>query len=647
MSSIERMEYVNISGPAGLLDRTLRAISDSGSFHIEPASKVIAPSEDSYVPHDDDPYAPALAVLADISSMCGIKYSEVPCDSLKNASLQRMFKTVNSIKSRIAKKSNDMQYASDRLNENEQALTQVEHLMGLDVDIRSLMSCTSFDVSFGKLPNDSYEKLSYYEDKSFVFVLLSKDDEYCWGVYFSPLGCAKETARIFDSLYYERVEIPSFVHGKAEDAVKNIREHIEKYTKRRDDAQKALDELIKENKSVLCEHYTRLTELHELFALRSKAVITGDRFDLVGFVPKRSAEDFRKAFGKLPEVGVMMKPSDKFDAISPPIKLRNGRLAEPFGMFVEMYGLPSYDGINPTTLVALTYTLLFGIMFGDLGQGICVCLLGLFLWKKKNMRLGAVMTRLGVSSAIFGTLFGSVFGTEELLVPVYRSMGIDFLPFRSMENINTVLYGAIGIGVAIIVISMLVNIVVKFRQKDFESSVFSNNGICGLVFFCALIFGVVSAFMGKNVMKGLYVPLLIILPLILMFFREPLGCAVAGKKFRFENGIGDFIASNFFECFEFFLGYATNTLSFVRVGGFVLSHAGMMAVVISLTEIYPHASPVIMVLGNIFVMCLEGLLSGIQVLRLEFYEIFSRFYDGSGRPFVPVKVNFGEHPENT
>ena len=84
--------------------------------------------------------------------MCGIKYSEVPCDSLKNASLQRMFKTVNSIKSRIAKKSNDMQYASDRLNENEQALTQVEHLMGLDVDIRSLMSCQNFKVTFGKLP---------------------------------------------------------------------------------------------------------------------------------------------------------------------------------------------------------------------------------------------------------------------------------------------------------------------------------------------------------------------------------------------------------------------------------------------------------------------------------------------------------------
>ena len=122
-----------------------------------------------------------------------------------------------------------------------------------------------------------------------------------------------------------------------------------------------------------------------------------------------------------------------------------------------------------------------------------------------------------------------------------------------------------------------------------------------------------------------------------------MGCWIKGKKFKLEGGVGDFIASNFFECFEFMLGYATNTLSFVRVGGFVLSHAGMMAVVLSLADMYKGASPVIMVIGNIFVMCLEGMLSGIQVLRLEFYEIFSRFYDGDGQPFEPVSINYNKN----
>ena len=118
----------------------------------------------------------------------------------------------------------------------------------------------------------------------------------------------------------------------------------------------------------------------------------------------------------------------------------------------------------------------------------------------------------------------------------------------------------------------------------------------------------------------------------------------SGKKFKLESGIGDFIASNFFEVFEFILGYATNTLSFVRIGGFIFSHAGMMSVVMLLSEsVSAGASPVVVVIGNIFVMGMEGLIVGIQVLRLEFYEVFSRFYDGDGQPFEPVKINYDKN----
>lgn len=141
-----------------------------------------------------------------------------------------------------------------------------------------------------------------------------------------------------------------------------------------------------------------------------------------------------------------------------------------------------------------------------------------------------------------------------------------------------------------------------------------------------------------------YVICLIVIPLVIMFFREPLGCLVSGKKFKLESGIGDFIASNFFEVFEFILGYATNTLSFVRIGGFIFSHAGMMSVVMLLSEsVSAGASPVVVVIGNIFVMGMEGLIVGIQVLRLEFYEVFSRFYDGDGQPFEPVKINYDKN----
>lgn len=243
---------------------------------------------------------------------------------------------------------------------------------------------------------------------------------------------------------------------------------------------------------------------------------------------------------------------------------------------------------------------------------------------------------------IFGTLYGSVFGYEELLDPMYESLGISFLPFKAIHSINTVLYAAIGIGIFIIIISVLVNIAMGLKEKDYTRAVFSNNGIAGLVFYCGLLFMLLGSMMGLEVGGTVYVICLIVLPLVVMFLKEPLGDLCKGKGFHIHESVGDFVAANFFECFEYLLGYATNTLSFVRVGGFVLSHAGMMSVVLSLADMSGNMSPVVMIIGNLFVMCLEGLLVGIQVLRLEFYEMFSRYYTGGGKAFEPVKINYDE-----
>ena len=87
------------------------------------------------------------------------------------------------------------------------------------------------------------------------------------------------------------------------------------------------------------------------------------------------------------------------------------------------------------------------------------------------------------------------------------------------------------------------------------------------------------------------------------------------------------------------LSYVTNTMSFLRVGSFVLVHAGMMMVVFSIAGMFGTIGYIItLIIGNIFVMCFEALLAGIQVLRLEFYELFSRFFEGQGKPFSPITI---------
>jgi len=350
-------------------------------------------------------------------------------------------------------------------------------------------------------------------------------------------------------------------------------------------------------------------------------------------------------FDDIPTVSVLLKPPEADAKVPPPTKLKNGFFSKPFTMLVEMYGLPVYNGINPTMYFAITYTLLFGLMFGDLGQGFIIFLLGLFIGKKMKNSAGGILTRIGLSSMFFGFMYGSFFGFETALNPLYKLIGLKGKPFEVFNEINTILLCAISLGIILITISIILNIILGFRQKNYEKAIFGPNGIVGLIFYLSIITGIaLNMAFGKNIFTPIYLVILIILPLILIFFRVPLSNLVKHGKFHEgdeKESIGEFIVENFFELFEFLLSYTTNTMSFLRVGAFILSHAGMMLVVMTLAEgVSAGASPLVIIIGNLFVMGMEGMIVGIQVLRLEYYEVFSRFYEGDGKPFIPIGVTY-------
>lgn len=650
MSSIEKMMFADIAGLESDLDAVLEIISSCGCFHMENAAAVHASAHKTTAVREN-PYAAPLKMLSEISNLSGIRLERADSSGIKDSEADKMSSEIRTMRNRVQKLKADVKKAEELKNEHARALEQVRHLTGgegvgsLSIDLEQIFACKHIKVRFGRLPIDSYEKLPYYEEKTFYFLVYGKDKDYCYGFCFAPVSEAEEIDGIFESLYFERIRLPDFVHGDADDAIASLTEDMTKDEENAVRCRKALADYIEQKRDIICKYFTKLKTLYDTFELREKVMMIRDKFYIVGFVPQADEERFRKYFEGLRSVSVVIKPCNEGGGLEVPVKLRNNKFSEPFSMFVDMYGLPAYNDINPTNFVAVTYTLLFGIMFGDLGQGLLVLLLGIFLWKWKKMTLGRIMERLGVSSMIFGTLYGSVFGYEELLDPVYESLGITFLPFKAIHSINTVLYAAIGIGIGVIIISVLINIVMGLKEKNYARALFSNNGVAGLVFYCGLLLLLLGSMLGLNVGGAAYVILVIILPLVIMFLREPLGDLCAGKGFHIHESPGDFIAANFFECFEYLLGYATNTISFVRVGGFVLSHAGMMSVVLSLADMSGGASLLVMILGNLFVMCLEGFLVGIQVLRLEFYEMFSRYYTGGGKAFSPVSVNFDEKIE--
>lgn len=644
--SIEKMEFLTIVGVMKDLDKSLAKCVESGCFHMADASKEVSVNEGDFVRIDDEnPYKELLKRIIELDAGESFSFHEIDTDDISDMLLEDIDSSFSELESRFKSKNNEIYELSSKIKECKQAMLQMKHLKGMNIDLERLLSCTHINVRFGRLPCESYQKMSYYDNKTFIFMPYDDDGNYKWGFYFAPIDSIKETDSIFKSLYFERIWLPDFITGTPEEEYSKLSKKNEELERQKNIAIEYRNNMIFEKGELLNKYFCRIKYLYDLFELRRNVTVYNDKFYMAGFVPKKHVQEFKKIFECIDSVSLVIRSAGQGNIEKTPVKLNNNSFSKPFSMFVEMYGLPSYNGFNPTMLVAVTYTLLFGIMFGDFGQGLIISLVGYFVYRKKGNLLGAILQRVGLSSAFFGLIYGSVFGFEHALDPLYKSIGFKHKPLEIMDNTMFILLGAIVIGVGIILVSIIINIFIGFKNKNYSEALFGNNGIAGLILFSSLLAGVAVMMTGKgNLFTAPYIICLIVIPLLIMFFREPLGCIVLGKKFKLESGIGDFFASNFFEVFEFILGYATNTLSFVRIGGFIFSHAGMMSVVMLLSEsVAKGASPIVIVIGNIFVMGMEGLIVGIQVLRLEFYEVFSRFYDGDGQPFEPVKINYDKN----
>lgn len=644
--SIEKMALVNIVGNLEDLDAALDQCCKSECFHIESALHTTANTGFALL-NETNPYTAPLKKLIDLAASLSVplSYTDASGYSLPNDQLGGR---VDALEQQVHLLIEEQGAHKKQIYEYEQAIQQIEHLKGSPVDFDTLFSCKQVKIRFGRLPVDSYKKITYYNNKTFFFFDFDHNDDYYWGFYIAPAVKISVIDDIFAALFFERIWVPDYAHGTPDIAIADIQKALEETRAKLSDCGATLETFSKENGEELRLLFCRLKTLDDTFDMRKFVAVYKGHFYLNGFIPKQESKSFEKLFENFRSISCILKPQDADPSLKPPVKLKNGWFARPFENFVEMYGLPSYTDIDPTPLVAVTYTLLFGLMFGDLGQGLVIALLGLLLSKWKKMNFGKILTRIGISSAVFGTIYGSVFGYEHLLDPLYQKLfGLPGKPIEVMDSTNTILIGTVGIGVVMIILTIGINIVLGIRHKQYERAFFGSNGLAGLVLYVSIVLAVVLMVSNINVLNPLFIIFCIVLPLLLMFLREPLTKLCKRRKdLKPEGGIGGFITENFFELFEFLLSYITNTMSFLRVGGFILSHAGMMSVVMTLSEgLGSVGSPIVVVFGNILVMCMEGLIVGIQVLRLEFYEIFSRFFEGNGKPFVASKISYSPEEE--
>jgi len=274
-------------------------------------------------------------------------------------------------------------------------------------------------------------------------------------------------------------------------------------------------------------------------------------------------------------------------------------------------------------------------MFGDIGQGFIYFMAGYLLSKKMDLA-GQLLMRLGATSMVFGLVYGSLFGLEKHQLPWLPSL-FEGGPL-SAENIPKILAVGIAYGIIALSGSFIYNIINSLKIGDKEEGLFGKNGVFGYLFFLSFIFTTLS--LVGLVKIPLYVPLLLLVAfLAVIILKEPLANAL-DKKELFPHGAGAYFTESIFESIETMLSTLSNTVSFVRVGAFALNHAGLFLAFMIISELVDNIvlKILILALGNILILVLEGLIVFIQGLRLQFYEMFNKYFVGEGIEFKSVKL---------
>jgi len=349
-------------------------------------------------------------------------------------------------------------------------------------------------------------------------------------------------------------------------------------------------------------------------ALRGRGGLT----QLSGWIPRRDEERLRTAVAAAvsrPHLLRLRDPEPGERARVPSV-VRQPALLRGFAELVHTYGVPRYGEIDPTALFAVSFVIMFGMMFGDVGQGAVLAGAGLAL-RGRLASARTLMVSCGTASMVFGLLYGSVFGVEHWVHPVWISPLAD--PLRMLAV-------AVYWGIGFIAVASLVRIHNLWAAHGPWAAMADAGGAAGLTLYLGAVSGLASVLQGGEFGAA---------PALAM----ALGAAVIlAHAYREQEGpVAERALVAFIETFEALIGFFANTLSFMRVGAFSLNHVALAAAVFAIAGMLSGAGQVAaIVAGNVFILVLEGAIVAIQALRLEYYEGFSRFFSGDGRSLTPL-----------
>ncbi len=640
------------------IDRVIEFLGRKGSFQFEAHEQLSASA-----PEDGDRNGNAdifqqlqqIRVYLNIKDREDIEGCSLPSESdyqneQKFAVSVEELKKKDTARSEAAKRVGDAYREALAFSNLKASYSELEHLSFLTLRIGKIDPSLVDELKFSVGNRAVIVQLG--EDKSRILAASSKKGRFALDAELRKYGFAA-------------MEIPKEFKGIPDDVLQSLKQQSEQ-------AEMQFREITEERRNFAETHRDLLLHLLGVFSVAMQVHATENSLEathmvyrLTGWIPAYEGKSMMKELDQLTEGRIAIRlylPSEVPAVVSGhekvPVQLKHGTLVGAFERMIFSYGSPVYGTIDPTPFVALFFTVLFGIMFGDCGQGLVFFLLGI-LMAKKIIKVGSwnkfapIFMSIGVSSSIMGLLTGEFFTNDTLLDPFARfvtglfgtprSPILKMMPSSDPESIrNMFLFFGFSIAVGFVInsLGLIINIINQFSLKHYGEALFGKTGVSGAVFFWYVIAMVIRMAFFHHAM-ALYDWIVISVTLLCAAFGEPLARLVGGKHPVLENGLGTAVITGMVEILEVISSYFSNTVSFMRVGAFALSHAVLGYIIITMTNLVGGPGGVIIfLLGNAIVILLEGMIVAIQVVRLQYYEFFSKFFNETGREFKPFKFQY-------
>lgn len=512
-----------------------------------------------------------------------------------------------------------------RLSDEERTVDQLMmtliSLLDLEIDLRRFHQPQRFlDLRIGTVPAANVQRLR--EALGLAGYTLSRfleSDGTAHLIVAGPVSAGTDIADVLHAAGWQPLKIPSELSGYPDE----IRQELLSRRRRIDDEKRALREKIARS---IRDHHSDLSAAAETLAMAmpyaelSEALrCRGGLAALTGWAPKAEVPELEGRLQARLGMPWVLTAHDPVPGEIPPSLVQHHRLLRPFAALVKNYGVPRYGEFDPTLFFAFTYVAMFGMMYGDVGHGAVIAFAGLFFGQRLK-GFGPFVTAAGIASLVFGFLYGSVFGFEGWLSPLWVA------PLSDPERMLRV---ALYWGIGFILLTTALTVYNRINERRLVEALCDGKGLAGLLFYVGSIYGVWRWLAERrfSILEalGIGLPLAIVL-------------AYHWRKNRVPFGERLLVVS--IESFETIMAYLSGTFSFLRVAAFSLNHVALAVAVLALADMMDTAGHwTTVVIGNVFSLVLEGGIVTIQVLRLEYYEGFSRFFGGDGREFRPLTLS--------